>query len=352
MNPESGAATIKRKGPAARSGPLRWGVLGLSRFALKKSVPRMRTSEKLEIHALASRDVARATEVAGQLGIPKAYGSYDDLLKDPQIDVVYVPLPISLHLEWSSKAARAGKHVLCEKPIALTGSEARLLYEVQQQTGVTMAEACMVRSHPQWIKAKELVQLGRIGELRQISYTFAYYNIDAANIRNIAELGGGALLDIGCYVVNTARWLYETEPDRVFAFADFDPVFRTDRLISGILEFKRGHATFSCATQLNPFERVQLHGTKGRIELRIPLKAPPEVPSRMLIDNIGSVFEEGIEVLELPLADQFVLQAEAFSAALLEGRDPPNCIGDAVKSMLVLDALRSSISSGRAEAPR
>ena len=329
-----------------------WGVLGASRFALKKSVPRMLGGTMTSVRALASRRIERAIAETRRLGIPRAYGSYDELLADPEIEAVYIPLPNHLHVEWCARAARAGKHVLCEKPLALDAGQAASLLVVQQETGVLIAEAVMVRSHPQWRAVRSLVQNGRIGSLRGISYVFSYNNTDPANIRNIRAAGGGALLDIGCYVVNTARWLFESEPQRVFAFGERDPTSQVDRLTSGVLEFSSGHVTFSCATQQVPHERVELLGTKGRIELQAPFKAPPDRTSRLQIDDGRDVYGSGTEFIELPIADQFALQADEFSLAIRKSLQPENRLEDAISGMRVIDALFRSMVSGQAEVPR
>jgi len=260
-------------------------------------------------------------------------------------------MPNHVHVEWVARAARAGKHVLCEKPISLDASQAAYLVAVQRETGVLIAEAFMIRAHPQWKAAKALVGEGRIGTLRHIDYTFTYTNTDPTNIRNLREAGGGALLDIGCYAVNTARWLFDDEPRRVMAMAQWDPLFRIDRLTSAILEFSAGHATFTCATQLVPYERVQILGTSGRIEIKIPLKAPPEHTCSPEIDDGRDIYGSGTEVIACAPADQFVLQADEFSMAVRTGARPQNHIDDAVFGMRVIDAIFRSIDSGRAETP-
>jgi predicted dehydrogenase len=309
-------------------------------------------AKRLEIRALASRDPVKAATEAGRLGIPRSYGSYEELLADPEIEAVYVPLPNHLHVEWAARAARAGKHVLCEKPIAMDALGAEHLAEVQRETKVLIAEAFMVRSHPQWKAAKEAVDSGRIGTLRHIDYTFSYSNPDPANIRNRLETGGGALLDIGCYAVNTSRWLFDVEPLRAMAMAQRDPVFGTDRLTSVILEYPTGHATFTCATQLVPYERVQILGSAGRIEIKAPLKAPPDMACSPEWDDGQDVFGAGTKVIGCTPADQFVLQADAFSMAVRTGQRPQNSIDDAVLGMRVIDAIFRSARSGRAEAPQ
>jgi predicted dehydrogenase len=214
---------------------LRWGVLSTAKIGLNKVIPGMQRGELCSVEAIASRDLATAQAAAGKLGIAKAYGSYEELLADPDVDAVYIPLPNHLHVPWTVKAAEAGKHVLCEKPISLTAAEAETLLEVRDRTGVTIGEAFMVDCHPQWIRLRELLRSGAVGELRAVQGFFSYYNVDPKNIRNQADLGGGALMDIGCYMVHGARFAFEEEPVRVVAGIERDPEMKTDRLTSAIL---------------------------------------------------------------------------------------------------------------------
>ena len=310
----------------------------------------MQKGELCDIAAIASRDLHKAKETAQQLGIRKAYGSYDELLADPQIDAIYNPLPNQMHVPWSIKAAEAGKHVLCEKPVSLTVAEARTLLEAQQRTGVKIGEAFMVRTHPQWLRTLEIVGSGRIGELRSIQGFFSYFNTDPTNIRNMPEAGGGALMDIGCYAINVSRFLFGEEPVRVFGVAERDPMMKIDRLTSGILDFPSGQSIFTCSTQLVPYQRIQIFGSKGRIEIEIPFNAPTDRPCRILIDNGRDVFGSGITIETFPICDQYTIQGDAFSRSILEGTEVPVPIGDAVKNMAVIEAIFRSAVSGRAEA--
>src|SRR2546428_3578064 len=241
---------------------VKWGVLGVAAIAVKKVIPAMQKGEWCEITAIASRDARKAEDAAAKLGIPKAYGSYEALLADPEIETVYNPLPNQLHVPWSIKAAEAGKHVLCEKPLSLTVAEAKTLLAVEERTGVKMGEAFMVRTHPQWLRARELVASGRIGALRSIIGFFSYFNVNPANIRNIPECGGGALMDVGCYPITTSRFMFGEEPSRVLGLVERDPVMKVDRLTSAILDFPSGQSTFTCSTQLVPYQRSHLLGTR------------------------------------------------------------------------------------------
>jgi predicted dehydrogenase len=306
---------------------IRWGILGAARIAVTKVIPAMQRCQFAEIAAIASRDLPRARAT----GIPKAYGSYQELIDDPEIDAVYIPLPNHLHVPWSLRAARAGKHVLCEKPIALSADEARQLLGFPVKIG----EAFMVRTHPQWMRVAELVREKRIGELRVVEGFFSYDNRDPANVRNVAEWGGGALLDIGCYPVTLSRILFGEEPRRVTAAIDRDPQFKTDRLTSAILEFPSGRCVFTCSTQMAAYQKMRMFGTRGMIEVEIPFNAPPDRPTRIFVDSIAE---------EFPICDQYTIQGDLFSRAILDDTAVPVPVEDAVKNMQAIDAIfRASI---------
>jgi predicted dehydrogenase len=330
---------------------VRWGVLGASNFALKVSLPGMKKSPLTELRALASRDLQKARVAADSLGIPKAYGSYEELLADPEIEAIYNPLPNHLHVPWTAAAARAGKHGLCEKPIALTATEAQTLVQVQRETGKIISEAFMVRSHPQWHEAKAWVDSGRLGELVSIQCAFTYFNRDAGNIRNKKELGGGALYDIGCYAVNTSRYLLGREPKRAIALCERDPEFGTDRLTSGMLDYGGVHLTFTCSTQAVPYQRVQVFGTKGRLEIEIPFNAPPDQPCKVFLDDGSTLNTSSAKTHSFPVVDQYGLQSEDFSRAIRTGGSVENSIEVAVGNMRVIDALFRSAESRGWEAP-
>ena len=328
---------------------VRWGILSVAAIGLKKVIPAMQRGSEVEIVAIASRDAGRAAEAARALGIPKAYGSYDELLRDPLVEVIYNPLPNHMHVEWSIRAAEAGKHVLCEKPLGMTADEARQLLAARDRTGVKIGEAFMVRTHPQWLRAKELVQSGVIGELRSIMGFFSYSNRDPKNIRNIAVYGGGALMDIGCYPIFTSRFIFGEEPKRVAGLMEFDPDMHTDRLTSAILEYPSGHAVFTCSTQLVPYQRMQILGTKGRIELEIPFNAPPDRPTRLWVDDGRDLFGSGIRAEEFPTGDQYTIQGDAFSRAVRGEGEIPVPLESAVANMQVIEAVARSARSGRWE---
>lgn len=330
--------------------PVRWGVLGASNFALKVSLPGMKKGALTQLRAIASRDLAKAQAAAAELGIPKAYGSYEELLADPEIEAIYNPLPNHLHVAWTAKAARAGKHVLCEKPIALTAAEAEQLVGVQRETKKLIAEAFMIRNHPQWQQAKAWLDGGRIGELVSIQTAFSYFNRDATNIRNRKDVGGGALYDIGCYAVNTSRYLCGREPKRGIALIERDPEFGTDRLTSGMLDYGGVHLVFTCSTQAVAYQRVNVFGTKGRIEIEIPFNAPATDPCKVFLDDGSTLNCSSATTTSFPVVDQYSLQSEAFSRVIRDGGSVENGIDVAIGNMRVIDALFRSAESNRWEA--
>jgi predicted dehydrogenase len=330
---------------------LRWGVLGVAAIAVDRVIPAMQQGELTEITAIASRDLAKAQKAARHLGIPKAYGSYDELLADREIEIIYNPLPNHLHLAWSAKAAEAGKHVLCEKPIGLSVDDARKLRDVRDRTGVKIGEAFMVRTHPQWLKALELVRAGRIGEVRSIMGFFSYSNPNPANIRNILEYGGGGLMDIGCYPIFTSRFIFGEEPRRVLGLIERDPTTKIDRLTSAILDFPSGQSIFTCSTQLVPYQRMQIFGTRGRMEIEIPFNAPPDRPCRVFLDDGRDLFGSGIETYELPVCNQYTIQGDQFSRAVRDAGEVPVPLESSICNMAVIDAVFRSVDSGRWEQP-
>jgi predicted dehydrogenase len=316
-----------------------WGILSTAKIGLVKVIPAMQKSALIEVRGIASRSEAAAREAASELGIPRAYGSYEALLADPAIEAVYNPLPNHLHVPLTLLAASAGKHVLCEKPIGLTTHEAEQLRAAAGK--VHIMEAFMVRFHPQWLRARELVRSGKIGDLRAVQVFFSYYNDDPTNIRNQPEIGGGALYDIGCYGIVSGRFLFEAEPRRAVMLADRDPTMRTDRTTSALVDFGQGRQlSFTVSTQCVPYQRVEICGTRGRIEIQIPFNAPQGEPTQIFLDD-------NLEVL--PACDQYTLEAEAFSRAVRGEISLPYGLEDALMNMRVIDALFRSEKSGRFE---
>ena len=340
------------RGRAGEPPPLRWGVLGAANIAVKQVIPALQASPNARVEAIASREPARAEAAARSLGIPRAHGSYQALLADPAVEAIYNPLPNHLHVPWSVRAAEAGKHVLCEKPIARNAPEVRELIAARDRAGVVVAEAFMVRTHPQWLRVRELVRGGRIGELRSVQGHFSYYRRDAADVRSKVEWGGGMLLDIGCYPTTLSRWLYGAEPLAVAAVMDRDPEFKVDRLVSALLRFPTGQASFTVGGQSAPFQRMQIVGTRGRIEVEIPFNPPPERRARVLVDDGHDLVGSGIEVLSFDPVNQFTLQGDRFWEAVRLGAAPPVPLEDALANMAVLDALFRAAESGRWEKPQ
>ncbi len=325
------------------SGPtdtLRWGVLSTADIARTKVIPGMLRARRCAVVAIGSRDGDRARQVAGELGIPRAHDSYEALLADPEVDAVYIPLPNHLHVEWTTRAAEAGKHVLCEKPLGLTAEDAQRAVDACAAHGVRLMEAFMYRLHPSWVAVRELVASGRIGQLQAVQSWFSYYNDDPANIRNIAAVGGGALYDIGCYCVNLSRMLFGSEPTMVEAAITRDPVTGTDVLTSGLLGFGEGVASFTCSTRAEDDQRVHISGTLGRIEVAIPFNIPPDRPTEVFLTHGGDPpVSPHTEVLRFETADPYTVETERFSAAILDDAPTPVPPEDAVANLRVMDRI-------------
>ena len=331
--------------------PVQWGVLGVANIAVRKVIPAMQRSPHTPVIAIASRDLGKARRAAESLHIATAYGSYEELIADPQVDAIYNPLPNHLHVPWTLRAAEAGKHVLCEKPLALTAFEAEQLIEVRDRKQVHIAEAFMVRTHPQWAAVRELIAEGRVGELKLITGHFSYFRRDPEDIRSQLAWGGGALMDIGCYPITLSRWLFGEEPTKVIATIERDPELKVDRLVSAQLCFPSGQATFTCSMQLVPYQSMQMFGSEGRIELPLPFSPTEDEECRIIIDN-GLKFGGGnAETITLPPFDQYRLQGERFSEAVRGVGSVPVSLEDAIGNMSVIDALFRSADSGRWEEP-
>ena len=321
---------------------VRWGILSTAKIGREKVIPAMQMGEFCDIAAIASRDKNHAQSEAARLNIPKAYGSYEELLADVEIDAVYIPLPNNLHVPWAIKAIEANKHVLCEKPVALSSAEAnQLLISARNKPHLKVMEAFMYRFHPQWERTKMLVDNGAIGELKTIQSIFSYYNADPQNIRNQKETGGGGMMDIGCYNISLSRFIFGKEPAKVFGIVEHDPVLQTDRMASGILDFSTGTSSFTCSTQLTSYQRVNIFGTEGRIEIEIPFNAPPEKQTR-----IWHSTKSGIEEIVFEPVNQYTIQGDLFSKAILNELPAPTDLQDAVNNMKVIDATFESAKEG------
>jgi len=324
---------------------IRWGILSTANIGMEKVTPAIMRSAHSEVVAIASRDLGKAQAAASKLGIPKAYGSYEELFADPEIDAIYNPLPNHLHVPMTVAAAKAGKHVLCEKPIALSAAEAEQLRECPPDRIVL--EAFMIRFHPQWLRAREIIRSGELGEIRAINAVFTYFNADAGNVRNQADIGGGGIMDIGCYPITAARFLFEGEPSRVVALVERDPDFKTDRLASVLADFGGGRQlNFICSTQTTGEQSLQVLGSKAKLEITIPFNAPPNERTAITIDT-GAPFDGSLARREiLPACDQYTEQAEAFALAVLGQQPLPWGIEDAIASMKVIDAIFESEKTG------
>ena len=321
---------------------IRWGILSTARIGTEKVIPAMQQGAYGVVAAIASRSLENAQAAAVRLGIAKAHGSYEALLADPDIDAVYNPLPNHLHVPWSIKALEAGKHVLCEKPIGLTAADGQRLVEAaRRHPHLKVMEAFMYRHHPQWQRARQLVRDGRIGTLRTIHSFFSYFNADPGNIRNRADVGGGGLMDIGCYNISLSRFIFDAEPRRVCGLIDLDPQFGTDRLVSALLDFGDGSATFTCSTQLMRYQRVHLFGDKGRVEIEIPFNAPPDRPCRLWHQH-----DTGFDEITFDVVNQYTLQGDPFARAVLDDTPVPTPLDDAVANMRVIEALFESAERG------
>ncbi|HUF47278.1 MAG TPA: Gfo/Idh/MocA family oxidoreductase [Vicinamibacterales bacterium] len=330
---------------------LRWGVLGVAKIAVETVIPAMQGGDWCEVTAIASRDAAKARLAAASLGIPNAYGSYEALLDDPDVDAVYIPLPNHLHVEWTTAAAGRGKHVLCEKPIGLSAADAETLIRVRDRAGVKIQEAFMVRTHPQWLTAMEMCRAGRLGDVRAYAGHFSYFNDDPSNIRNIAAMGGGALYDIGCYLLTTSRMVFGEEPRRVMSLIERDRASAVDTLTSLILDFPSGHAVGTCSTRLVPHQRVQVFGTSGRLEIEIPFNAPRDRPCRLWFDPAGDLTGAGIEALVCPATNQYRVQGDTFARAVLDDTAVVYPLEMSLANMRLMDAAFRSAETGRWEQP-
>ncbi|MGK2860605.1 MAG: Gfo/Idh/MocA family protein [Chitinophagaceae bacterium] len=322
---------------------VRWGIFSTARIGREKVIPAIQTSQFCEVAAIASANREVAQQIAKRLHIPVVYDSYEKLLTDPEIDAVYIPLPNHLHVEWAIKSLQSGKHVLCEKPIGLSSAEAKKLLDVSEQhPHLKIMEAFMYCFHPQWVFAKKMVKEKKIGELKTIQSFFSYFNADPNNIRNQKKTGGGGLMDIGCYCISQSRFIFDREPVRVFGIVEYDPVFQTDRTASGILDFSTGEATFTCSTQLSPYQRVNILGTHGRIEIEIPFNAPLAEPTRLWLQTNG----EKEEIIFEP-ANQYTIQFDLFSKAIINNEAVPTPLEDAVNNMKAIEAIFNSAMENR-----
>lgn len=325
---------------------LNWGVLGAAKIAVEKVIPAMAASNQYQVYGIASRDPAKAKATAARLNIPKAYGTYEEMIADPDIHVIYNPLPNHLHVAYTLKCIEAGKHILCEKPIALNSAGVEKLIAARDKYNVKVGEAFMVKTHPQWIKARKFVQEGVLGKVKLVQGCFSYFNNDPDNIRNIEAYGGGAMWDIGCYPLMTSRFVLGEEPQRVMALMEYDEAFGTDILSSVILQFPSSQAVFSVGTQITWYQRMHFFGEEKRLEMMIPFNAPNDKKCQLIIDE-GGLFQENVEKISFPVCDQYTIQAEAFTKAVMENGKEPVSLEEALANTKVLEAIFRSAKEGK-----
>lgn len=319
---------------------LRWGVLSTAKIARQQVIPALKEADGCEVVAIAGRDAARAQEVADGLGIDRVHGSYEALLADPEVDAVYIPLPNHLHAEWTISAARAGKHVLCEKPMALSSIEAQSMVDACSEAGVVFMEAFMYRLHPSWRAVVDMVRTGRIGQPLAVQSWFSYFNDDPGNIRNIAEYGGGALMDIGCYCIDLSRLLLGGEPISVTGSTTRDSVTGVDTRTSGVLEFAAGTAAFTCSTRLEPDQRVHVYGSEGRISIDIPFNIPPDRATHVRVTAGGAPpVAPATETVTFEPADPYRIEVEEFAASVRDGTPVPVPPEEGVADLVVMERL-------------
>jgi predicted dehydrogenase len=330
---------------------VKWGVLGVANIAVRKVIPAMQVGQWSEVTAIASRDLSKAQAAAQQLHIPRAYGSYEELLADTEIEAIYNPLPNNLHVEWTIKALEAGKHVLCEKPIGMNVGEAKQLLQTRDKTGLKIEEAFMVLTNPQWVAVLDMIEAGKMGEVHSVTGHFSYNNHDLSNIRNIRETGGGGLMDIGCYLIFFSRLVFGAEPKRVVSLIEEHTETKTDILTSALLEFPSGHASFTCGTRMTPYQRVQIVGTGGRIEVQVPVNAPTDLPCKVLVDDGTDLMGSAIQTLEFEPCDQYTIQGDLFSQAIRENKEPILPLEESIKNLAVVEAVFKSAKTGRWEEP-
>ena len=320
---------------------VRWGIISTADIGVTKVIPAIQRAENCEVVAIASRDAERAAAAARRLGIGASYGSYEELLAVDEIDAVYIPLPNDGHAEWTIRAARAGKHVLCEKPLAMSAAQAEEMARACASAGVKLAEAFMYRHHPSWVEAVRLVRDGAIGKLQAVQSFFSYFNDDPTDIRNRVEHGGGGIMDIGCYNINLSRMLFDSEPIRIEASVRRDPEMGIDIVSSALLEFAGGgQSTFTCSIRAEPYQRVHIFGTSGRIEIEIPFNIPPDRETRIFVTSGGEPpVAPATETIVFEPADQYSIQASSFARAVLEGAEVAVPVDDAIANMRVIEAI-------------
>ena len=322
---------------------IKWGILSTAYIGTEHVIPAMMKSEYSEVNAIASRNYDKAKTVANKLNIPKYYGTYEELLKDNEIEAVYIPLPNHLHVPWAIKCLEAGKHVLVEKPIGLSSEEAqKLLEESKKYPNLKIMEAFMYKFHPQWIKVKQLVDEGEIGTLRNIQSSFSFYDDNPESITNKSEMGGGSLMDIGCYPISLSRLLFNSEPKKISGMVEIHHEFKVDVLASAILEFENGYSSFFSSTLLEENQKVEIFGTKGKIEILVPFNPEENIPAKILLTKDSKETE-----IQFERCNQYTIQADLFSKAILENGKVPTSLYDSIHNMKVIEKIIESSNLGK-----
>lgn len=322
---------------------LRWGVLSTAKIGRTKVIPAIQSSNHGEVVAICSRDQANVQQLANALGIAQAYDNYDALLADPGIDAIYNPLPNHLHVPWSIKALEAGKHVLCEKPLGLDSADVtRLINASAQHPHLKVMEAFMYRFHPQWLTARELVTDGSIGQLRTLHSHFSYNNRELENIRNHAAMGGGALMDIGCYCISLARYLFAEEPLRVLGQITPYAGYEVDCFVAGILQFADGTATFNASTKIEPQQYVEASGEAGRVFIPLPFNPIADTTTTIILTRRNHSKE-----INIAKSDHYRNMADAFALSVLNNTPVPTPLSDALANMKIIDAVFTSAQNNR-----
>jgi predicted dehydrogenase len=320
---------------------VRFGILSTADIGMAKVTPAIQQADNCEVVAIASRTIATAEAAAAELAIPDVYGSYEALLAADNVDAVYIPLPNDLHAEWTFRAAAAGKHVLCEKPLAMSSDQAQEMVDACAEAGVKLQEAFMYRHHPTWVEAIRLVRSGAIGDVQAVHSFFSYFNDDPGNIRNRVENGGGAIMDIGSYNINLSRLVFDSEPTVIDSVVRRDAEMGIDTLTSAVLGFPGGgQSSFTCTIRAEDFQRVHIVGTGGRIEIDIPFNIPPGVDTRISVTAGGEPpLAPATETVVFPPANQYTIQAELFAQSILDDTPVPVDPSDAVANMRVIEQI-------------
>lgn len=317
----------------------RFGILSTANIGINHVIPAIQATDNCVVSAIASRDVKKARKIASRFGAPLSFGSYDELLACDEVDGVYIPLPTSQHVEWSLKAAAAGKHVLCEKPVALKSADIKSLILARDKHSVQVSEAFMVTYHPQWLKVRQLLSRGAIGNLRQVQASFAYFNVDAKNMRNMVELGGGVIPDIAVYPIVATRFATSVKPEKLCATVEFDPKFKTDRYANVQAKFDTFDLNFYVSTQMGLRQSIVFHGDKGFIELTAPFNSNIYEGDEVRLHN--SDHSES-RVYRYTGIDQYQLQVEAFARAATGRKQELFSLEDSYSNQRVIDAIYQS----------